>query len=48
MGVNPTGDGNIDRDALRAKLIETLKGGNTWADTLNKAIDTCYAMGKIR
>uniref|UniRef100_A0A336MYG6 CSON009644 protein n=1 Tax=Culicoides sonorensis TaxID=179676 RepID=A0A336MYG6_CULSO len=44
MGVNPTGDGNIDRDGLRKKLVEYLKGDTTFADTFNTAIDKCFAI----
>ncbi|XP_063701636.1 uncharacterized protein LOC134831756 [Culicoides brevitarsis] len=44
MGVNPSGDGNLDRNGLRMKLIDHLNGDAVWKDTLNAAIDKCFAM----
>lgn len=47
MGVNPKGDGNLNRSELKVKLQEQLKGDDTWITTLNNAFDNCFAIGNI-
>lgn len=47
MGVNPKGDGNLNRSELKVKLQEQLKGDETWITTLNNAFDNCFAIGNI-
>lgn len=41
MGLNPTGDGNLDREGLKKAIQENM--GGDWKDIVGKAVDECFA-----